>query len=149
MPKRRLTKAKTRQQERREAEIRRLERLLAPAASGRWYEAFNPDPFRPPKKRELQKRDPRDNLGQVNQVKKQEKQQNTRRHDWEGTGADDCIFFWLDYYGAPLPPHPEEGNRADLERAVKEIFERKGCRSPSGTTLHDHIQKCIKKIWQG
>jgi hypothetical protein len=27
---------------------------------------------------------------------------------------------------------------------VQEIFEKRGCRPPSETTLRDHIQKCIK-----
>ena len=116
--------------------------MLAPLVTGGWYEAINPDPFRPPKR----ERDPRDNLDQVNQVKKQEKQSKPH-HDW--TGADDCIFFWLAYYATPLPPHPEEGNQAELERAVKEIFERNGCHLPGETTIRDHIQKCIKKIRQG
>jgi len=144
MPKRRLTKAKTRQQERRQAEIRRRERLLAPtAASGGWYEAFNPDPFRPPKKREPQKRDQRDNLSQVNQVKKQEKQP-TPQCDWEGTGADRLIRRWLKDHGSPtLPRHPAEGSRTNLIRAVEEKFA--GQRCPGETTIHDRINKWVEK----
>ena len=82
-------------------------------------------------------------------AKEEKRKRRNPRHDWESVGADDCIFFWLEYYGTKpsLPPHPEEGNRADLERAVKEIFERNGCGRPlpGETTIHDYIQKCIRK----
>src|SRR5258706_16074111 len=53
--------------------------------------------------------------------KKKQAKQPKPRHHWVDVGADKFIFAWFKYYGTPLPPSPEEGNEADLVRAVKKI----------------------------
>ena len=128
---RKLTKAAIRQEERRQAEIRRQERLLAPTAtSGGWLELLNPDPFaRRPRK--------------PNQQPTRE-EQRTPQYDWEGTGADDLIDQWFIKYGSTLPRRPAQGNATDLIKEVKDKFVGKRC--PKDTTIKDRIYKHLAKI---